>query len=108
MAKGKENQKSGYLVVSGFNDISDFGKRWHEGDDVSHFDDDRLESLIKRKLVQATKEDAKAKAAAEKEAAEKAKADAKAQADAEKKEAEEKAAAEKEATEKAKADNPSK
>jgi putative ubiquitin-RnfH superfamily antitoxin RatB of RatAB toxin-antitoxin module len=76
MAKGKENQKSGYVVVSGFNDISDFGKRWHEGDDVSHFDDDRLESLITRKLVQAPKEDAKAKAAAEKEAADKAKANA--------------------------------
>jgi hypothetical protein len=113
----KEKSKSGYVVVSGFNDINDFGKVWREGDDVSHFDDARLDSLVERKLVQAPKEDAKAKAAAEKEAADKAKADAKAlkeqeEADVKAKAAQEKAeedsriAAEKEAADKAKANTP--
>ena len=40
-----------YVVVSPFADKDNFGKKWEEGDDVSHFDEDRLKSCIERGLV---------------------------------------------------------
>ena len=40
-----------YLVVSPFADKDNFGKKWEEGDDVSHFDENRLKTCIERGLV---------------------------------------------------------
>jgi len=51
--KKKVNQESagGFVVVSPFRDINDFNKVYGVGEDVSHFDKDRLLSLIEKKLV---------------------------------------------------------
>lgn len=40
-----------FIVVSQFVDRDNFIKTWKEGDDVSHFDESRLQSAIKRGLV---------------------------------------------------------
>ncbi|MDM1049373.1 hypothetical protein [Sphingobacterium hotanense] len=40
-----------YLVVSPFADKDNFGKKWGEGDDVSHFSQERLQAAINRGLV---------------------------------------------------------
>lgn len=41
-----------YVVVSPFRDKDNFDKLYKPGEDVSHFDKDRLESLVKSSLVQ--------------------------------------------------------
>ena len=41
-----------YAVVSHFRDLSNFSIAWNEGDDVSHFDEDRLKKLVELKLVE--------------------------------------------------------
>ncbi|WP_138481547.1 hypothetical protein [Dyadobacter bucti] len=70
---------SGYLVLSPFRDRDNFEKAYEEGDDVSHFDEALLESLVSRGLIEAPKKTVKpkseptddaAKAAAEKAAQE--------------------------------------
>lgn len=84
MAKKKESAESEvFTVVQEFRDRNNFDKVHYVGSDVSDLEESVLESLVARGLVEApSKEDAKAKAAAEK-----------AQADADKKQAEEDAKA---------------
>lgn len=43
--------KKKYTVIAPFADKDNFGKKWAEGDDVSHFDDARLVLCIERGLV---------------------------------------------------------
>lgn len=51
-AKAKDNKKSKkYTVISPFADRDNFGKKWEEGDDVSHFTQDRLDLCVERGLV---------------------------------------------------------
>lgn len=47
--KGKKKK---HIVVSAFRDISDFNTQYGAGDDVSHFDEKRLEALVANKLVE--------------------------------------------------------
>ncbi|MCL7987734.1 hypothetical protein M8998_07270 [Sphingobacterium sp. lm-10] len=47
-SKGKAAK---YTVLTPFADKDNFGKMYKEGDDVSHFDEDRLASCVKRGLV---------------------------------------------------------
>lgn len=48
--KGKEK----YVVKDGasFRDIADYSKVWSEGDDVSHFTQDRIEALLSQGLIE--------------------------------------------------------
>lgn len=84
---GQSEVTEGYIVTSPFRDRNDFNKSYEIGEDVSHLEEEILNSLVSRGLVDAPKEDAKAKADAAKaqEEADKLKAeeDAKAKADAE-------------------------
>jgi len=50
-AAKKDNKPKGYIVISPFSDINNFKKTWNKGDDVSHFDADRLAMCIDRGLV---------------------------------------------------------
>ncbi|QQT26826.1 hypothetical protein [Sphingobacterium spiritivorum] len=51
-AKADKDKKSKkYTVIYPFADKDNFGKKWVEGDDVSHFDDARLADCVKRELV---------------------------------------------------------
>jgi|GEM_PF-634516 len=51
-AKAKDNKKpKKYTVVSPFADRDNFGKKWVEGDDVSHFEQARLDLCVERGLV---------------------------------------------------------
>ncbi len=43
--------KKKYTVIAPFADKDNFGKKWVEGDDVSHFDDARLAGCVERRLV---------------------------------------------------------
>lgn len=43
--------KKKYTVIAPFADKDNFGKKWVEGDDVSHFDDARLDLCVERGLV---------------------------------------------------------
>ncbi len=43
--------KKKYTVISPFADKDNFGKKWVEGDDVSHFSQDRLDLCVERGLV---------------------------------------------------------
>lgn len=43
--------KKKYIVISPFADKDNFGKKWVEGDDVSHFPQDRLDLCVERGLV---------------------------------------------------------
>jgi hypothetical protein len=47
--KGKKKK---HIVVSPFRDIHNFDNQNNPGDDVSHFDKDRLERLVKSGLVE--------------------------------------------------------
>ncbi|MCW8314211.1 hypothetical protein K7A41_23500 [Sphingobacterium sp. InxBP1] len=50
----KDAAKSGkkkYTVISPFADKDNFSKKWEEGDDVSHFSQDRLDLCVERGLV---------------------------------------------------------
>jgi hypothetical protein len=38
-------KKAVYKVKTPFKDINDFAKQWNEGDDVSHFEQERLKNL---------------------------------------------------------------
>ena len=40
-----------YLVVSPFRDIEDFSLQYNVGDDVSHFDNARIEKLLSQDLI---------------------------------------------------------
>lgn len=92
MAKKQTKVEGSYLVASPFRDINNFSKFYEVGDDVSHFSEERLLRLVELGYVEAPKEDAKAKAAAEKAAKE---AEAAAQKAKEEEDAKAKAAAEK-------------
>lgn len=48
--QGKES-KPKYVVASPFADREVFSKMWVEGDDVSHFEENRLKDCIERGLV---------------------------------------------------------
>jgi len=49
----KKEVEGKYIVVNPFQDRAVYGSDKYEvGDDVSHFDADRLESAISRKLVE--------------------------------------------------------
>ncbi|MGJ1196284.1 hypothetical protein ACR777_10485 [Sphingobacterium spiritivorum] len=51
-AKAEKDKKSKkYTVISPFADKDNFGKKWVEGDDVSHFEQDRLDLCVERGLV---------------------------------------------------------
>lgn len=43
--------KKKYTVIAPFADKDNFGKKWVEGDDVSHFSQDRLDLCVERGLV---------------------------------------------------------
>jgi len=45
-----KDKTAGYFVTSPFRDKSDFSKLYNIGDDVSHFDAERLENLVKNGL----------------------------------------------------------
>lgn len=48
MAKSPNKAKeSKFVVIKPFRDINDFKKEYKEGHDVSHFDSDRLNKLIR-------------------------------------------------------------
>ncbi len=49
----KLKKADGYTVVSEFRDKDKWEKLYQVGDDVSHFDEDRLANLVERKLVEA-------------------------------------------------------
>lgn len=49
-SKGKAKPAK-YTVLKPFADKDNFSKMWKEGDDVSHFDEDRLASCVKRGLI---------------------------------------------------------
>lgn len=52
MARGKK-QQAGFFVLQPFKDAKQFGTAKYEaGDDVSEFDADRLNNLVKRGLVE--------------------------------------------------------
>lgn len=53
MAKKKADvQPDGsYRVVQKFRDKDDYSKSYEIGDDVSHFDDERIEDLVSRGLI---------------------------------------------------------
>ncbi|MDQ6482226.1 hypothetical protein [Dyadobacter sp. LHD-138] len=82
MAKKKETE--GYKVTSEFRDRNNFNKIHAVGDDVSHLEDTILDSLLSRGLIEAPKDETKAKVASEKEAA-KVQAELEAKADEDKK-----------------------
>lgn len=46
-----KSAKKKYTVIAPFADKDNFGKKWVEGDDVSHFDDARLAMCVERGLV---------------------------------------------------------
>jgi len=46
----KPKQKK-YIVANPFSDLHDISKKYEEGDDVSHFSQERLQSAINRGLV---------------------------------------------------------
>ena len=50
----------GHIVLNSFRDIDNFDKAYNPGDDVSHFDKERLKKLVENGLVQAPKGGAKA------------------------------------------------
>ena len=50
-AEAKPEKASKPVVISEFRDKSDFSKVYSIGDDVSHFDEKRLQSAIKSGLV---------------------------------------------------------
>lgn len=52
-AEAEKTGKKKYKVAKGqkFADINDFNKKWNDGDDVSHFDQARLDNLEERGLV---------------------------------------------------------
>lgn len=43
--------KKKYTVIAPFADKDNFGKKWVEGEDVSHFSQDRLDLCVERGLV---------------------------------------------------------
>lgn len=43
--------KKKYTVIAPFADKDNFSKKWEEGDDVSHFSQDRLDLCVERGLV---------------------------------------------------------
>lgn len=47
-SKGKQGT---YIVVTPFRDKDNFNKEWDAGNDVSHFDAERLKMLVDKKLV---------------------------------------------------------
>ncbi|MGV6945041.1 hypothetical protein [Sphingobacterium kyonggiense] len=48
--EAKPKQKR-FVVVNPFSDLHDISKKYDEGDDVSHFSQERLQSAINRGLV---------------------------------------------------------
>lgn len=49
--KPKKTKSGKFVVISPFADRDNFGKMWNEGDDVSHFDEDRRDLCVSRGLV---------------------------------------------------------
>ncbi|WP_293914681.1 MULTISPECIES: hypothetical protein [unclassified Sphingobacterium] len=47
----KDKKSKKYTVIAPFADKDNFGKKWVEGDDVSHFEQDRLDLCVERGLV---------------------------------------------------------
>lgn len=54
-----QKASKGYTVLSPFRDIANWDKAYEPGDDVSHFDNERLKNLVVNGLVQAPKAAAK-------------------------------------------------
>lgn len=54
-AKNKKGKGSKYIVATPFRDINDFSKEYVAGEDVSHFDAERLERLVKNGHVTSDK-----------------------------------------------------
>lgn len=54
-----QTASKGYIVLSPFRDIANWDKAYEPGDDVSHFDKDRLKTLVANGIVQAPKAAAK-------------------------------------------------
>jgi hypothetical protein len=48
----KKAKRKSYVVAKEFRDHNDFSQTWKEGDDVSHFDQDRLQHLIDTGIVE--------------------------------------------------------
>lgn len=48
---GTKQKETVYLVKSAFRDISDFTEEYNVGDDVSHFDNARIEKLLSQDLI---------------------------------------------------------
>lgn len=55
-----QKASKGHTVLSSFRDRDNWDKEYNPGDDVSHFDKERLETLVKNGLVQAPKGSTKA------------------------------------------------
>lgn len=55
MARQKKNTEGSddvkFIVIKPFRDINDFSKKWQPGDDVSDFEEKRLERLIQIGVV---------------------------------------------------------
>lgn len=50
----KPSTKESYTVITPFRDTNDFDKRYGKGDDVSHFDQERLDKLVGMGLVKSS------------------------------------------------------
>lgn len=48
-------KKGGFVVIQEFRDKDNFDKVFEKGDDVSHFDADRLKKLVENKVVEKVK-----------------------------------------------------
>ncbi|RZM22430.1 MAG: hypothetical protein EOO88_29480 [Pedobacter sp.] len=51
MAKKKEGEGEGYVVASPFRDKDNFDLAYEVGQDVSHFDQARIDELVEKGLV---------------------------------------------------------
>lgn len=50
-SQDNSQKEAKYKVIHRFADIKDFSTQYEVGEDVSHFDSDRLEMLVNKKLV---------------------------------------------------------
>lgn len=56
MAKQEEKKAATHVVKTEFRDINNFDQVWEVGDDVSHFDKERLDKAIENGHVEVVKE----------------------------------------------------